>query len=143
MFRKTGFPSLILSFLLMLGVSLVFSDNPAYWNLEEGTTNVSEYANDSGSFSLTDGCEFTAIRADASISNGDYSANMNAVAHIEISTSDDAHASVSCNGSGTNSSGTISLVGEGISGCTWYWSVDTRNNNGVGSAWCRWRWDCE
>jgi len=126
--------------LILLSVSLVFSDNPAYWNLSEGANGVAEYAYDSGSFALEGGFEFTTIYVSAKVQNGDPNQSMmTAEAYIEVGSwsvhveaSDTEETSLLSDGANVNGTGSCD---------EWYWMVDTRNNDGSGSAWCRWRWN--
>jgi hypothetical protein len=126
--------------LVLLSVALVFSDNPAYWNRSEGANGVAEYAYDSGSFALEDGFEFTTIYVSAKLQNGQSNQSMmTAEAHIEVG-SWVVHAEAAHTVTTLLISDSEDVSGTG-SCDEWYWMVDTRNNDGTGSAWCRWRWN--
>jgi len=109
------------------------------WDKKEGANNVAEYASDSGSFALLDGCEFTKIKTTASVQNGDGGTEMTADAYIQVGNYT-AHATASDT---YNYSDWDVAYPSGTGSCNeWYWTIDTRNNDGDGSAWCKWRWSC-
>ena len=110
------------------------------WNKQEGANGVAEYASDSGSFALLDGCYFTKIKVTVSVQNGNSQQTpMTAEAYIQVG-SYTAHASVS---DPEGDSDWDDEYPSGTGSCnSWYWEIDTRNNDGDGSAWCKWKWSC-
>jgi len=144
MLKKSISLTFIFSLVILFGVTLVLSGPPSIdWDKVEGAANIQEYASDSGSFALMDGYEFTDIYVSASVENGDHTAEMSAIAHIQITSGPSAHAEAEANGSDSAQDGEYNLDGNGYEGCSWYWSVDTRNNDGVGSVECKWAWNIE
>lgn len=140
MSRTKILSALICAFILIFGVSVVLSVN---WNKVEGASNVTEYASDSGSFALMEGYEFVKIGVGVSLQDGESEeATMHSEAYISLDGG-------SCTVYQEVESTTDFLLqtdysnpqGLGYDGCNnWYWSVDTRNNDGTGTAWCKWAW---
>lgn len=134
--------AIICSFIFLLGVSFVLAGPPSIqYNKEEGADDVTEYASDSGSFALLDGYEFTNVYVHAFVEDGQggNSPDMTAVAHIQIS-SEGFHSAAEANEDDDGGEDYDNLTGDGYGGSSWYWSVDTRNNIGDGTAWCKWAW---
>lgn len=146
MLKKAISLTFIFSLAVLFSVTLVMSGPPSIqWDKEEGAEDVEEYATDSGSFNILDGLEFTDIYVYASVYDGDGggSDDMTAVAHIEISSGPTIHDEAEANGSDDDYDGAYDLEGNGYDGSSWYWSVDTRNNGGEGTALCKWAWNQE
>lgn len=135
---------LIPIFCIIFFITVVSDTNAQtiYTKSEGPSTLVDGYAHDSGSFALADGFYFIEIKVSAFVEDGDENGNLMS-----------AIASISVNGRGGSvyvcaadfvedspNDVIMDVSGRDADGSSWYWTVDTRNNPGVGIAGCYWEW---